>query len=223
MGILDDLFWGFGPDFAGSDRKLKKLIAEGERLRARIDGIRVVYKSDSADEYNWRLAVRGPTGEFVAGVRQQLTPKEELVTLGSEVDVLHLDGRTAIDWPRTLERLVGEPGGSILPVKMRMDAPDPGIVDERLDTKRLERGTRTTARVLATEPVFALGMPTQNQHLTLQLADGREVVVKRALIPGYAHHLLSVGAALPVAVDAKKPDKVSVDWPAAAMAAAARA
>jgi hypothetical protein len=220
--ILDSLVPGFGGDGRG-DRKLQRLIDEGERCTARVEGLHIAAKADAGDEWTWRLRVRTSAGELVTGVRQQLIPHPEHVTLGSELDVIHRDGQVAIDWPATLLRLTGAPGpgAAVTAVKTRTDPPAEGIVDERLDRKRLERGRRTTGRVLATEAVAVMGVPTQNQHITLALADGQEVVVKRALVPAYAAHLLAIGAELPVAVDAKHAEKVSIDWPAAAMAATA--
>lgn len=46
-------------------------------------------------------------------------------------------------------------------------------------------------------------------------------MLKRELVPSYAHALAVAGGLLPVAVDPKRPERVTIDWPAAAMAAAA--
>ena len=225
MGILDDvfgdLFLGIGPKTRGQ-RRLARLIRDGERLPGRIDAFKFVYRSDSADDHYVGVTVRGAQGEFRAGVRQQLSPHPEYGTLGTEVLVIHLDGQVAVDWPETLRRMgVATPGDpAVLAGKTLKEPLPPGIDDGRLDTKRLERGHRTTAELLQFVPHEPMGMPTQNWHLDLDLAEGGHVHVKRAFVPPYAQYLLVTGAVLPVAVDAKKPDKVYVDWPQAAEAAA---
>jgi len=218
MGILEDLLGTLLDRGGRSDRRLRRLIEEGQRTTARVEGLHIVSKSETADDHTWRLAVRAPMGEFVTGVRQRLIPREDLVALGTELDVIHHDGHVAIDWPASIERMTGapDPRASLVPGKSKTDPPAPGIVDERLDRKRLEQGERTTGRVVTATPMVLMGVATQNQNITLLLADGRQVEVKRALVPFYAVRLLYEGAGLPVAVDRKNPNKVSIDWPAAA-------
>lgn len=229
MSFLDSIFGGVWDNlFVGgrSDRRLARLVEEGEVAPATIYAIRILPKGDSADEYYYGLDVAASDAPFRASVRQQLAPEPERARLGSEVLVRHLDVRVAIDWPGTLERAgVPTKGAAILAIKTLREPLPPGIDDRRLDHKRLERGRRTTAELVAAERAFALGMPLQNWDLDLLVdeenASPRQVSLSRKLVPPYAVHLLEAGTRLPVAVDLKRPDRVTVDWAAAAEAAAA--
>jgi hypothetical protein len=205
-------------DFFGgrTDRKLKKVLTRGEVLPARIDGIKVT-SNEGTETHTWGLQVHGDGGTFRAGVRQRLTPHPEHSRLGLEVLVRHYQGRVVVDWPATLEQ-VGIPAGqaSILATPRRR-VPLPGIEDQRINRRRLSHGRRTTATLAGFEPVELMGMPTRNWNLLLHV-EGREVLLKREDVPEYAVYLLNGGATLPVAVDPKKPDRVTVDWVAAAEA-----
>ncbi|MEY2512834.1 MAG: hypothetical protein QOJ89_192, partial [bacterium] len=80
------------------------------------------------------------------------------------------------------------------------------------------------AEVISSEPVEVMGPPTQNRRLELRVEDQagpRTVLLKRESVPPYANALAVTGARLPVAIDPKRPDRVTIDWPAAAEAAAA--
>ena len=226
MGVLGDLVGHLvsGDGRSGKQaRALARLASDGERLPATIDALKIVDRSDSTAHYFVGVRVRGAHGEFRAAVEQVLQPHPELARLGTAVTVLHLDGAIAIDWPEALRRMgAAEPGdgGEILSAKTLKKSLPPGIDDNRLDTKRLASGVRTTGELVSAERFELMGLATENWNLGLRLADGRDVQVKRSFVPPYARHLVVVGATLPVAVDAKKPEKVSVDWAGAAEAAA---
>jgi hypothetical protein len=217
--FLGSLFSGFGGG-GRTDRKLKRILERGETLEGIVDAFKITV---NGDESHWcGVRVQGPTGEFRKSVRQQLTPFTERAPLGTPVLVRHLNGDIVVDWPNTLRRMGIEPPGDPTPVAGRTtkEPLPPGIHDERLDLKRLRTGHHTTATLLGFEQSQALGMPTMNWHLDLRLADGRDLHVKRHFVPPYAQHLLVEGATLALAVDAKKPDKVQVDWAGMAEAAA---
>lgn len=205
------------------DRRLERLVAEGERLTGVIDGYRVRSGSDTADSHWVSLTVQGTAGPFRATVRQSLIPRPELAPLGTRVVVLHRDGMVAVDWPTTLRDLgvdVGEYDTVVADKTLKEPLP-PGIDDDRISAKKLERGTPAEAVVTEVGDVVLFGMPTQNKNLHLDI-DGRPVVVGRALVPHYAVGLTAVGTRLPVAVDPKNPDKVTIDWKTAAERAAGR-
>ncbi len=220
--IVGDALGNLLPTGGSRGRKLAKLVREGERLDGVIDGFRIREESDSGEKHWVSVEVRGPSGPFRATVRQRLIPNAELATLGTPVTVLHLDGRVAVDWPGTLRARGIDPVGDppVIADKTLKEPLPPGIDDGRSDRKKLERGTPAEATVIGVEEVVVMGMPTQNVHLDLDI-EGRRVHVKRALVPRYAVHLVVPGAVLPVAVDPKKPDKVTIDWPTAAERAAA--
>jgi hypothetical protein len=99
----------------------------------------------------------------------------------------------------------------------------PGIDDDRIDRRRLRDGIRTDAQIISGEPVEVMGMPTQNRRLQLRIdedAGPRTVLLKQELVPPYAWTLAVAGVRVPVAIDPKRPDRVTIDWPSAAEAAA---
>ena len=202
-GVFDNLF-----DFTRSDRKLRRLLAEGETTTARIDGVAVMHDGDS-ERHVYRLLTRD--GRIV-GVRQMLRPRSAVARLGAEVVIRRLDEHAIIDWPATLER-AGTPDETATIIgDTGVQPPERGIRDDLVDRRRIAKGTLAEAELVRAEPTLAMGMPTDNFHLHVRI-DGREAVVQRALVPAYALYLLQPGRSLPVAVD---PKRVTVDWIAAA-------
>lgn len=217
-GVLDNLFTG-----ARRDKKLERLAEEGELAPATIYAIKVVSHSDTADDWYYGIDLVTSAGPLRASVKQQLVPDPWRATLGSRVLARHLDGRVAIDWPATLaEAGVDSPTG-LLAGKTLKKPLDPGVQDGHVSAKRLRDGTRCEAEVLANEMVELMGMPTQSRRLELRLDEPggpRTVVLKNEAVPPYAEALAEVGRRLPVAVDSKKPERITVDWPSAAERAA---
>ncbi|HMJ03775.1 MAG TPA: DUF3592 domain-containing protein [Conexibacter sp.] len=210
----------------GNDKALRRLAEEGELVPATIYAIKVVVKSDAADEWTYGIDLVTSGGPLRASVRQQLIPDAWRAPLGARVLARHLDGRVAIDWPATLAEAGVESPTGLLAGKTLKAPLEPGVVDGNVNAKRLRTGTRTEAEVLAVEEVVVMGMPTHSRRIELRLADAavggpRTVVLKNENVPPYAQSLVRVGARLPVAVDPGRPDRVTIDWPAAAEAAAA--
>ncbi len=209
----------------GKDKGLQRLAAEGELVPATIYAIKLVSKSDSADEWTYGIDLVTSGGPLRASVRQQLNPDAWRASLGARVLARHLDGRVAIDWPATLAEAGVESPTGLLAGKTLKRPLEPGVTDDNVNAKRLRDGTRADAEVLAVEELAVMGMPTHSHRIELRLDDAavggpRTVVLKRENVPPYAQSLLRVGARLPVAVDRGRPDRVTVDWPAAAEAAA---
>lgn len=220
--LVGDLFSNLMPSFGGrGSRSLRKLVKDGESLEAVIDGFRITSNGDTDDDWV-SVRVAGAGGTFRATVKQRLGPHGELARLGTPVLVKHRRGRVAVDWSATLRRLGYEvdQDASIHAGRTLREPRPPGIEDYRVDKKKLARGTAAEARLVAVEDVSVFGMPSMNKHLHL-LVDGRPVVVKRAFVADYAADLLHDGAVLPVAIDPKDPDKVTIDWETAAEQAAA--
>jgi hypothetical protein len=219
-GIFDNLFTG-----GRTDKKLARLAEEGELVPATIYAIRLVVKSDSADEWTYGIDLVTSNGPLRASVRQRLVPEAWRAPLGARVLARHLDGRVAIDWPATLAEAGVDTDHGLMAGKTLKRPLEPGVEDGSVNAKRLRTGTRTEAEVLAVEEVTVMGMPTENRRMELRLEDAavggpRTVVSKREHVPPYVQSLAVVGARVPVAVDQKKPDRVTVDWPAFAEAAA---
>ena len=228
MSILGDIVGdalGNVFTFARSDKKLERLHEEGELVPATVYAIRIVSKGDSADEYSYGLDLATSAGPLRASVRQQLAPDPWRAPLGARVLARHLAGAIAIDWPATLDEAGVRHQASFIAIKTLKTPLPPGIDDERIDRKRLRDGIRTEAQIISSEPYEVMGMPTQNRRLELRVDDGsgpRTVLLKRALIPPYAWALAVTGVRVPVAIDPKRPDRVTIDWPSAAEAVAAR-
>jgi hypothetical protein len=224
MGILDDIVGDALSNvftFARSDKKLERLHEEGELVPATIYAIRIVGKSDSADEYSYGLDLATSAGPLRASVRQQLAPDPWRAPLGARVLARHLAGAIAIDWPATLDEAGVPHQASFIAIKTLKTPLPPGIDDNRIDRKRLRDGIRTDAHILSSEPVEVMGMPTQNRRLELRVEDDagvRTVLLKRELVPPYAWALAVGGVRVPVAIDPKRPDRVTIDWPSAAEA-----
>ncbi|HKG39718.1 MAG TPA: hypothetical protein VKB25_12065 [Conexibacter sp.] len=230
MGVLES---AFGVVFDGifdtllpggrTDKKLARLAEEGELVPATIYAIKVVANSDTADDWYYGIDLVTSAGPLRASVKQHLVPDPWRATLGGRVLARHLDGRVAIDWPATLAEAGVDSPTSLLAGKTLKKPLDPGVQDGHFNAKRLREGTRCEAEVLASEMVELFGMPTHSRHLELRLDEPggpRTVVLKREAVPAYVESLAVVGARVPVAVDPKKPDRVTVDWPAFAEAKA---
>jgi hypothetical protein len=225
MGFFDDLLGGATDNlFAGgrTDKQLERLGAEGEIVPATIYAIRLVSVTDGDAEWTYGIDLQTRSGPLRASVRQQLIPDPWRAPLGARVLARHLDGKVAIDWPATLDEWGVEHHVTLLAGKTLKTPLEAGIDDGLINQRRLRDGTRTVAEVISSEPVFVMGMPTQNRRLELRLDEGgatRTVVSAREWVPPYAGTLGDVGTRLPVAVDPKRPDRVTIDWPAAAEAA----
>jgi hypothetical protein len=219
MGFLDDVLGSLFMPFTRSDRGLERLVRDGEHLPAILDGVRIKVRSDSADEQYLGLTVRGPFGDFRAGVCQGLHPDYgDRARLGAEVVILHLDGKVAVDWPETMRRdgitLAGDP--AVVAGKTLKEPPAPGIEDGNLDGKKLRSWAPATAEVVAVEDKELFGMPRAEKRVVVRLGDGREVERGNDHVPVYARHLARPGTTVPVVENPKKPGDVRIDWARAA-------
>jgi hypothetical protein len=227
MGVLDDLLGGaldnLLPSSERRDKGLERLSSEGEQVPATIYAIKVKRRSEDADVWHYGLDLITRGGPLRASVRQQLIPEPWRAPLGARVRARHLDGRVAIDWPATLDEAGVEHQATLIAGKTLKTPLEPGIKDSGIDQRRLRNGIRAEAEVIASEPFVLMGMPTENRRLELRVDEGAEartVVLKRELVPVYADSLAVAGARLPVAIDRKRPDRITIDWAGAGEAAA---
>lgn len=230
LGRLLDKLSGRGSSLQGVDVPIAggywrgaSTLAEGERLSGRIVGIRRKLE-DGTDSELLALEVRSGTATAVSGVRIRADRMERL-RLGLAVPVrAGASGRVVVDWPAMCVAWglsASEPAQKPL-----RRAPDHGVTDTALDARvqrRLKRGEPGRATIASLERRTAFGMPTENWNVGLRLADGRAVRADGDVIPFYAAWLAAPGAEVPVALDASNPDRVTVDWPAAANEALDRA
>ena len=226
MGFLDHLLdplsgvGGVGKRLHRNAVKGEKLLREGGRAQARIVGIRVTPGgADSPDEQEYALVFTGDAGQTVrAGCRQPLGELLPDVRLGMEVPVRHDGERVIIDTPA-----MGAPADEGWGWKALGDPPPDGIVDYTFEREKEHRkGTEAVVTILAAERSMVLGIATANVDLGVRVApvDGTppyETTLKRALIPFYALHLAEPGTEVPGVVRNGKPDKVKIDWGAAAV------
>lgn len=210
-GIFDNLFvWG------NSNRRNERLQRRGELVPGKIYALKVKNSSDSTTEYVG-LDVQSSDGPLRATVCQWLRPGE-YARLGADVLVWRRGRRVAVAWHETLARQGVEVSETLFAGRTLRTTLKPGIHDNHFNTKRLTTGTRSTATVQSVEAGQVFGMPTENKTVALLLADGRTMTLKREYVPPYGAHLLFVGAVLPIAIDLKKPDRISIDWPGMAEA-----
>jgi hypothetical protein len=201
-------------------RRAQRLARDGAPATARIVGIRVRTQTDnSPDLHEWALEVTRPGGEtFRAGCRQRLaTARLDRLRLGDEIAVL-VDERG-----RTLIHEEGDLTRAELGHKVLKDPPLDGICDENVDLdKERRRSLAAQIVVRGAARVTVMGMAMMNIRLDVEVRpEGQppyRTTLKRELVPFYAQHLVAEGTVLPGTARPQKPDKVRVDWPAAAMA-----
>jgi hypothetical protein len=230
VGLLDDVFSGFGGGGGGAPKFLRgnvrageKLLAEGERATAQIAGIRVRRgNEDSPDQYEFSLRFTGSTATTVrAGCRMSLGALLRDIRLGMEVPIRH-DGRerAIIDVPAMADVAGEDAAWGYKP----LDPPQDGITDDNFNLEKERRKSdAVVAAVVSVTPFEVMGLRTQNFDVRVRVtpADGGapyETVAKRQAVPFYALHLAEPGVELPALVRPGRPDKVRIDWPAAAVA-----
>jgi hypothetical protein len=201
----------FGPD-AG------RVLSKGTRTPGTIIGIETNVTSDEDSTRYCEYAVEA--GGAVYGIRQDLAPHNE-IRLGMPV-TLAIDGTAAvIEW--------GDSGTGRW--KMLKTPPAPGVVDDldgsgnRGAMKRVRRGTPVTVTVLEfSVRKVALGLGESVDAAVRAVPDGGQpfetTIPAMQHAPGYAAHLLVVGATLPgwIRTGLLGGESVVIDWAAAANA-----
>lgn len=197
-----------------------RLMARGEQITGRLVGIE--RKLDGGNDLElFAFDATTTRGPLRAGARVRVDRMERL-RLGMAVLLRgDDDGNVVLDWS-AMSSGWGLGHGDASQKTLR-SAPDDGVKDRALDMRvqrRLTKGTRAAATIRRLERKTVLGLATQNWDVGLELADGRQVAALGDEVPFYASWLAVPGAEVPVALDAKNPDRATVDWPAAANAAA---
>lgn len=207
------------------------MLQEAPLAPARLDGFRVQARSsdDGSSRTDWFFAVTvTPQGGqlFRTGCKQRIPNSREHLRVGMPLLVRHEGSKAIIDWAESLDALGLEGDNEAFGWKPLRTPPENGIEDRTLgsDSKRLARGFRTTATLTGLEPFtnFLGVQEWQRRNLHVHLADSptgpREATLTKVTIPDYAQRLLHDQAQLPVAVDPDKPDRITIDWVAAASA-----
>lgn len=226
-GVIDPICMALGPDLTSSGRRLEQLLTEGELVPGTIYAHRIKVNSETSDDYEYGLDLKTLGGPQRVTVRQHLQPRRELACLGATVWARWDGKRVTIDWPETLRRAGASEqeieNGTVGGAKTLRKPLLPGIQDGNSNRKRLAKGTPVTATIVSAEPVEIFGMPSDVVRLTVSIDEPggpRTVQLSRERVPYYAETLAVAGAKIPAAVDPKKPDRVTLDWPKAAELAA---
>ncbi len=229
MGLVNEIYFKLSAPFdrLTSARVGTKLMRTGTQSPGRLDGVKGTRSETTGNQdiWVWRVTVRPAAGQpFEATFQQNLDRERRRLHLGCELLLRHdaRARRVVIDWPamRTgwgLPASFDKPG-SWRPVLGKVET---GIDDHRMrggHRRKLEKGVRTTADVIsATRAQGAFGMLDERWDVTLRLtSDGHELTLKKVEPPDYGFHLLGPGAVIPVALDPKRPDRVTIDWVAGA-------
>jgi hypothetical protein len=207
--------------FGGSDGDT--VLAKGSRHHGRITAIRV---TQTRDEHPIRLdtyvvAVEPAGGGAVHAIRQRLLP-DDYVRLGMIVVVAVHRGAAIIDWAATMAASGIAAENNTIKWKMAKDDGAGGIIDENLGLAKWQRkGLPATVEITGFGVKQVLGGLATKPQLTVIVRRAGDAAYETTMsfdeAPHYARHLPVVGASLPGYVDAKRPDKVTIDWPAAAM------
>lgn len=200
------------------DDRIRK---RGDETNGRIVGITIDYKGSndsggwSADDL-YAIEVHGPSPRLV-GIRQSLTPPEP-VRLGMDVALWEHGDDVVIDWHRTC-------GGDQHTARWKAlrRPPERGIEDGTLGLDKAKRkGAAATVTIRSAgrrrgrfggDQGISLGL-----HVEPADAAAYDVEVAVPFVPFYASHLCNEGEQLPAWVRPGKPEDVTIDWPAAAMA-----
>lgn len=199
-------------------------MAKGETVGGRIVAIDVDEVGDEhrrrVDEYVIQF---GPErGNTRTTIRQRVEP-DSFVRLGMAVAVKVRGDDAVIDWAQTMAA-VGLSGGSMFDHwKMVKDPGFTGIRDATLGLDRNQRkgvpATVTINSAALRSAAFGLAHHiVVDSVVQISGQPAYALELKKVEVPHYATHLLRAGVTLPGWVRDGRPDKVAIDWPAAAMA-----
>lgn len=200
--------------------------SKGSTASARLASIHVGKESnDESTRATYAYTVElGPehSGRRVY-VGQHLDPLE-YVRLGMPLVVWVHNDDVLIDAERTMAPFGVHGTTYTAGWKCGKDRGHSGITDDYIGIERnRKKGTPAAATVKAAQwKSAAFGLSTQLSIDTVVQLPGQQpyaLELNKIDVPHYATHLLAVGAVLPVVVRNGRPDKVAIDWPAAAMAA----
>lgn len=198
----------------------ERVIGKGTPTWGRIVAIRVSGSSGESstriDEYVLALA---PSGRRVA-VRQRLQP-DDRIRLGMDVAAFERDDDVVIDWTRTMQPAGIQTATETYGWKMVKDWGAVGIVDTYDGRDRVAaKGIAGMARIDRLERRSHLGGLATSLSFGVTVAlPGDEpfaVELTRQSVPFYATHLAVTGMQLGCFVDAKRLDRVMLDWAEAA-------
>lgn len=203
----------------------EKVINDGQRVRGRIVAIEVGERDDNGtqrrfDEYVVELGAA--EGGRRLSLRQDLTPDVH-VRLGMEVSAWVRGDDMFIDWKTTMAEQGIEGRNVQERWKGERDASRTGIADSTVGAqdalKKGEQGSMVISQLRWDSKFGGLvNTLTIAGTVTLGTDEPYDVELGRQHVPHYATHLPVVGRSVPVIVSVKRLDKVTIDWPSAAVA-----
>ena len=188
--------------------RAEKLAAEGVTTEAVVTGIDSFYNDTT--EIRVRLEWFDPSprvGAIHYGGAMPLA-----IRLGSTVCVATDGDKVAID-PGPMRGVPGAPQDA---GRTSRKVPEQGVKESALNAsvlKRFKKWTPETATVASLERVSALGMSTDNWHITVTRTDGSSALVKRDFVPPYVRFYIAPGAEVPIVVDPKDPARAQINYP----------
>lgn len=198
-----------------------KVIERGTRTQGVLAAIHVYerHHEDSSSRYEEYVVAVG--GRRLA-VRQELAPNDR-VRLGMPLEVFVHNDAAFIDWESTLAPSGVKATNDTWRWKSIKDWGGNGVTDETGGyDKAAKGGSPATVRIDGLEHSTILGglFAGLDVRATVTTSAGQshDVTLQRHHVPYYATHLATIGAELPGFVDAKRPDRVTIDWPRAAEA-----
>ncbi len=203
----------------------EKVINDGQRVRGRIVAIEVSERNDNdstrrVDEYVVETGVTD--GSRRLSLRQDLVPDVH-VRYGMEVLAWVRGNDMYIDWKATMAEQGIEGSNATDAWKGERDATRTGVTDSKVGVadalKKGELGSMVINQ-LRWDSKFGGLINTLSiaGTVTIGTDEPYDVEIGRQTIPHYATHLPGVGRVVPVVVSVKRLDKVTIDWPTAAMA-----
>ena len=197
-----------------SIRRVHTLEERGTPANGVITGVRFSLDGDTTRK---EFAITTVAGDRF-GIRTQ-PPDAHRLRLGLPV-VLKRDGNRAIlDWP-AMTAAWGRPD-EVLAQDALKKPPADGVVDTALDARvqrHLQKWSPVSATIVGLIRTSAMGVPTLNWDIELELADGSHAVSRRDEVPSYAQWWVAPAAAVPAVVDPDDTSKASIDWPRFALA-----
>lgn len=201
-------------------RRCRKLEARGTPADGVVTGVRFRLDGETTRK-EYAISVLGPTGPERFGVRV-LTASQSRLRLGLQVVVKHDGGRAVLDW-EAMTAAWGWPPSPFSQEPLRKppaDGIEDGTVDWRVQ-RHLKRWVPTSARIVELRRRRALGMPTLDWDVVLELPDGARAVSTGDEVPTYAYWDAVPGATVAAVVDPEDRSRASIDWRSVALSTAA--
>ncbi len=187
----------------------------GSRELAHVRGIKILASTeDSPERHRLRLEIEGPS-PVVAGV--ELTGAPRWLRYGQQLPVARHRRGLRVDWD------TAAPDDEHPTSEGQVKAPDVGIDDRTSKAKRASRkGEACTVEIQGAAPATFLGLGTGSLDLETVVrptaGESYALELSRQNVPFYAAHLIRPGTQVPGWIKPGRPDKVTIDWPQAAIA-----